>query len=60
MQLRKIIQKRVRGALGGSFEGDRNAAVAINVGERNAVTKASSVQPPSGGESGADRVDETP
>ena len=40
VQLRKVIQQRIRGALAG----DRNAAVAINVGERNAVTKVSSVQ----------------
>lgn len=44
MQVRKIIQKRLRGALGGALEGDRNAAVAINVGERGTVTKVSSTQ----------------
>lgn len=44
MQVRKIIQKRIRGALAG----DRNAAVAINVGERGVVTKVSSSQSTSG------------
>ena len=50
MQVRKIIQQRIRGALWGRFEGDRNAAVAINVGERRSVTKVSSAQSTSGAE----------
>lgn len=59
MQVRKIIQKRLRGALGGAVENDRNAAVAINVGERNAVTTSSSAQATSGGESGTEKQGET-
>jgi hypothetical protein len=43
MNVRKIIQERIRGAIGGAkVDGDVNAVVAANVGERGAVTKVSS------------------
>jgi hypothetical protein len=45
MNVRKIIQKRLRGAAGGTrFESDVNATIAANVGERGAVTRVSSTQ----------------
>lgn len=59
MQVRKIIQKRLRGALAGTFEGDRNAAVAINVGEQNAVTTVSSARTTSNRDSDPEKEGET-
>jgi hypothetical protein len=42
MRLQKIIQRRIRAAIGGvDFNGDVNAAVAANVGERSQTTYAS-------------------
>ena len=57
MNVRKIIQKRLRGAAGGTrFDSDVNATIAANVGERGAVTRVSSTQR---AESGSDpRLDE--
>jgi hypothetical protein len=43
MQIRKLIQRRIRRSLGGvDFQGDVNAAVAANVGERSQTTRVSS------------------
>jgi len=45
MDIRKIIQKRIRRTAGGTtFASDVNASVAANVGERGAVTRVSSTQ----------------
>ncbi len=45
MNLRKVIQRRIRGrASGVDVEGDVNAVVAANVGERGSTTAASSSQ----------------
>jgi hypothetical protein len=52
MQIRKIIQERIRGGIGGTkVDGDVNASIAANVGERGAVTRVSST---SGSGSGDD------
>jgi hypothetical protein len=43
MNFRKVIKDRIRGSIGGTrVDGDVNAVVAANVGERGAVTKVSS------------------
>ena len=43
MKVRKIIKRRIHKAFGGvDFEGDVNAAVAANVGERSQTTHVSS------------------
>ena len=43
MQLRKVIRRRVRKSGNGvQFQGDLNAAVAANVGERSQTTHVSS------------------
>jgi hypothetical protein len=45
MQLRKVIQRKLHRAGGGiTVDSDVNAVVAANIGERGAVTKASSEQ----------------
>jgi hypothetical protein len=45
MQIRKLIERRIRRAGGGvQVDSDVNAVVAANVGERGAVTHASSEQ----------------
>jgi folate-binding Fe-S cluster repair protein YgfZ len=45
MQLRKVIERRLRRATaGGDAQADVHAVVAANVGERGAVTTASSHQ----------------
>lgn len=45
VNVRKLIQKRIRGSIGGAtIDGDVNAAVAANVGERGAFTEVSSTQ----------------
>ena len=50
MQIRKLIARRLRRAGGGStVDSDVNAVVAANVGERGAVTHASSEQAASAG-----------
>jgi hypothetical protein len=51
VQIRKLIERRIRGRLGGgSVDADVNAVVAANVGERGAVTTSSSHQTASAGE----------
>jgi hypothetical protein len=43
VQIRKIIQRRIRGASDGlDFVGDVNAAIAANVGERSSTNRVSS------------------
>jgi hypothetical protein len=45
MQIRKLIERRIRHKAGGvNVDSDVNATIAANVGERGAVTKASSRQ----------------
>jgi hypothetical protein len=45
MNIRKVIQKRIRRASGGvKVDSDVNAVVAANVGERGAATHVSSTQ----------------
>lgn len=45
MQIRKLIERRIRrSGRGVDFDADVNAVVAANVGERGAVTHASSKQ----------------
>jgi hypothetical protein len=45
MNVRKLIQRRIRRSSGGvQVDSDVNAVVAANVGERGAVTHASSTQ----------------
>jgi hypothetical protein len=45
MQIRKVIERRIRRAGGGvNVDSDVNAVVAANVGERGAVTHVSSSQ----------------
>jgi hypothetical protein len=51
MQIRKLIERRVRQRAGGTeLEADVNATVAANIGERGAVTKVSSTQTASAGQ----------
>ena len=50
MQIRKLIERRIRRAGGGiDVDSDVNAVVAANVGERSAVTHASSAKTSSAG-----------
>lgn len=45
MQIRKLIERKIRRSAGGvRLDSDVNAVVAANVGERGAVTQASSEQ----------------
>jgi hypothetical protein len=45
MQIRKLIERRIRRAGGGvSVDSDVNAVVAANIGEQGAVTRVSSTQ----------------
>jgi hypothetical protein len=51
VQIRKLIERRIRERLGGgNVDADVHATVAANVGERGAVTTASSHQTASAGE----------
>jgi len=50
MQIRKLIERRLRRRAGGvNVDSDVHAVVAANVGERGAVTRASSKQTASAG-----------
>jgi hypothetical protein len=51
VQIRKLIERRIRARLGGAnVDADVHATVAANVGERGAVTTSSSRQTASAGE----------
>jgi hypothetical protein len=51
MQIRKLIERRVRQRAGGTdLDADVNVTVAANIGERGAVTKVSSTQSASAGQ----------
>jgi hypothetical protein len=56
MQIRKVIERKLRRAAGGvDVQSDVHAVVAANVGERGSVTKVTSRQATAGGKTKPDR-----